>query len=361
MSLQDEINFGINEFGRNIEESGDQVFGEARPPVPTWLRQDLEALEGQQLIVGTAESFDELILPSEANRGVVRDVGMPNVVPDAIAFYLPFHYYPERWGIYYSESGLRELAEGIKGRPLAAGDQGILDLTLKLLFDHERFHFMAEIAATRAEVILVSPVYDVYFANGSNAEHEEAMANAQALRGLGASSPAATRERIAHWMLNQGPGYRDFETVLAPADWNWARGLITASMIEFFSGSLHPFRLPTASAFLLPTMGKFKVPQYIVRDGATKVFDVVKKFPKEHGIQVHTHSNDHPPPHFHIHDTSGQLLSRYTWPGLTAMEGDEELPRRYEKNLRVYLRKHGAGIKDRLEKTLNVTLPDLEC
>src|SRR5690606_14422991 len=112
-------------------------------------------------------------------------------------------------------------------------------------------------------------------------------------------------------------------------------------------------------SFLLPNKGSFALPQYLVRDTRQRGIHVVKRFPKSYGMEVRVYSNDHKPPHFHILDTHGKLLGRYTWPDLKPMSGDAKLSRRHMKGLMEYLRDWGPDIKERLEKNLKERLPGL--
>ena len=114
--------------------------------------------------------------------GPLDPVPMPSKYgADALAYYLPFHFYAEEWGIYLFTSGTVYLAAVLKGAALVPGDEHYLDMAEKILLDHELLHACTEIACTRAELMSRSPLYVPYFEDPEAGEHEEAIANAHAL------------------------------------------------------------------------------------------------------------------------------------------------------------------------------------
>jgi hypothetical protein len=166
MPLQPLIDFAQNHFAdfRGIPDPGqpselnDSVHPDnpglestnGRPPIPEWIVQP---------------SQDALIFPNERAswriEGPVRTPTPPRNVgdwgPDVLAFYLPFHFYKTNWGTYLLASGIVYLASVLKGSALIVGDESFLNRAEALLQEHERFHFAAEVACSRAEVIANSP------------------------------------------------------------------------------------------------------------------------------------------------------------------------------------------------------------
>ena len=65
---------------------------------------------------------------------------------DALAFYLPFHFYREDWGVYIRTSGVLYLAQVLKDQdcPLLPGDEEYLNLAEAMLYEHELCHACAE-------------------------------------------------------------------------------------------------------------------------------------------------------------------------------------------------------------------------
>jgi predicted RNA binding protein YcfA (HicA-like mRNA interferase family) len=140
--------------------------------------------------------------------------------PDALAFYLPFHYFfPEWWGIYLIAEGVAELA-----RILLSHSQ--MQLTSAeawheakfFLWGHEQYHHCVESFATRLEVTHRRPLYrcgfEAYYQRTAGKEEwiEESLANAY---GFGRSARAfhptrRTIVRSALWKYIEGTsdGYR---------------------------------------------------------------------------------------------------------------------------------------------------------
>ncbi len=114
----------------------------------------------------------------------------PYPPPDALAFYLPFHYYfPAWWGVYLTVEGISSLATFIWHHMHGS-------ITLKeayvvsrlFLYGHEAYHHAVESFATRLEVTHRSPLYRQGFEAlyrktiGTDDAHEEALANAKAYK-----------------------------------------------------------------------------------------------------------------------------------------------------------------------------------
>lgn len=112
--------------------------------------------------------------------------------PDALAFYLPFHYYyPTWWGVYVTLEGVVYLADFIRrslsGRILWADALGAAKL---FLYEHEAYHHKVECFAMRLEVGHRVPLYhsgfdDLYVRHfGTDDSMEEALATAAAYRSV---------------------------------------------------------------------------------------------------------------------------------------------------------------------------------
>lgn len=177
---------------------------QSRPPLPSWLSEE--------------STFEEF--PYEAESWIIEgDANLPEppanvstLGADALAFYLPFHFYRERWGIYVLSSGVLHLASELKGGALSKGDEAYLEVADWILIEHEQFHANTEIAATRAELISRQSLYRPYFCDSVAASHEEALANANAIRWALTSNedPLDVQPNLETWMKRQGPGYCDY-------------------------------------------------------------------------------------------------------------------------------------------------------
>lgn len=220
-----------------------------------------------------------------------HDVQVPNPPIDILAYYLPFHLYNSNWGIYLRESGVLCVATILKGSSLNPGDAAFIDSGRSILLKHEHFHFQAEVACARAEVVAGVRMYDAYFIDDYAAAHEEALANAFAYRDL-RRQPKALRNRVSEWMKAQGPGYRDFDRWVDSGKFRAGCRRAGQHMLEIMPRSRPS--LPEPAEFLFDSMGRLKPPIRVVLD--VSLVSVLKPFPKAHGMRVLVHTRDHPLP-----------------------------------------------------------------
>lgn len=273
---------------------------------------------------------------------------LDRIDPDALAFYIPFHFRREGWGIYLRASGVRDLASRLKGSPLKPGDEAYLDLADSVLYQHELIHATAEIACTRAELLARTAVYHPYFSSWPATQHEEALANASAVRRCFPADPMGARSALEKWMSRQGPGYRDFgRWVDAGA---FSRGQEDAA--TYATANL-PRPAPKASSslhtFLFRGARNYSsLPVTLVHDLGRSHVCALRPFARAHGIQVLVHTNDHPPPHIHIQLLRDQSETRYRWPELLPLKGEKALAGAAKKALSEYLRDHGQQIGERV-------------
>ena len=268
--------------------------------------------------------------------------------PDALAFYAPFHFYRQGWGIFIRLSGVLHLAEVLKGDILRPGDECCLDLAESLLIEHELLHAAAEIACTRAELTARQPLYASYFSKAPAAHLEEALANAQAVRVFQYADPLRARTRIEQWMSQQGPGYRDYASRLPPRE--FSKGLHEAAC--FMTDSLElpcPHADSSLYTFLFRGARQYRKMRVVRIDdlGANEI-TILRPFPKAYGIQVFVHSREHPPPHIHVKPLD-QDDARYSWPDLVPFPDDTPLPAVARKALPRYLESYGAKIDARVK------------
>lgn len=148
---------------------------------------------------------------------------------DALAWYLPFHYYGPEWGIFIKESEVLRLAGYIKQRmgrgpthPQEAAQ--LCRVALSILYLHEAFHHKIESFATRLEIARLSPVYLRYDEQvyqgllGTDDVLEEAIACSEMLTRLrdeksfhGNVPPRVKSAAITflrEWIPSLPPGYR---------------------------------------------------------------------------------------------------------------------------------------------------------
>lgn len=144
----------------------------ARPPVPDWISHDFTIV-----MIGPD---DEITIETEDIGGEgasAYDLGAPHpfddqVPPlDALAYYIPFHFFQARWGIYLLETGVLELTRHIVGGNFVAPiGRWVVGFAARALFLHEFFHHAAEVACSRLELPLPTTWlgtshYTTYFTN----------------------------------------------------------------------------------------------------------------------------------------------------------------------------------------------------
>jgi hypothetical protein len=112
--------------------------------------------------------------------------------PDALAVYLPFHRYPDRWGIYLLDAGVASFATDIQKlvwllrRSISIHDAR--RVALMYLFHHEAYHSAVEGFALRCELPIRKPVYRtglrrLYTRTWISGDpHEETLATAYGIR-----------------------------------------------------------------------------------------------------------------------------------------------------------------------------------
>ena len=148
---------------------------------------------------------------------------------DALAWYLPFHYYGPEWGIFIKESEVLNLAGHIKQRlggktsdPRETAQ--LCRVALSILYLHEAFHHKVESFATRLEIARMSPVYLRYDEKvfrpllGTDDVLEEAIACSEMISRLRSEKSfhgnvppeikSAAIEFLYDWIPSLPPGYR---------------------------------------------------------------------------------------------------------------------------------------------------------
>ncbi len=154
-----------------------------------------------------------------------QDPEEPVPPPDAMAFYLPFHFFhPRWWGIYLLAEAIEEFGDWISRRSSGQLSRAEGFVVARLFaYGHEAFHHGVEVFATRLELAHREPLYRTGFTRfftrviGSDECVEEALANAAALQKIGErafkkpNDPAKRRValRILHeYVRSCPPGYR---------------------------------------------------------------------------------------------------------------------------------------------------------
>jgi hypothetical protein len=328
-----------------------------RQPLPAWLETHGAVL----LRAGHEIVHEGHLKPGPAPKG-----------PDILAYYLPFHFYKETWGVYLRGGGILSLAayflKASRGRVSA---KACFTTAQRILLEHERFHFVAEVACSRAELAMRGhlSLYPAYFADGSATATEEALCNARAFRVALRGLRGDIRQVVASWMTSQGPGYRDFARYLGQASFSGGQRDAAGRMVPkvsfgadgllcragsgvtalFSTVGVHVAKLPAPLESLFACIRGVAAPTYVVLD--VSGVGVLRPFPKYLGIRVKVHTHDHPPPHIHVEIPPGKLFSKLEWRCLKPLPGQPSLTGQQKKDLARYLEKYGADIEKRTRNT----------
>jgi len=167
--------------------------------------------------------------------------GIGGVVPppDALAFYLEYHYFwtENLWGIYLKADGVLWLAYHLKSRQTQMSCEAAILASRRFLYRHELWHHNVECFATRLEVTHRRPLYKGHFESlyqrtaGSDDCLEESLANAYAFRETirsFKSAPPETRRDIEAaltlYIKDSPPGYRRGLEFRTDRDWEDGTG-----------------------------------------------------------------------------------------------------------------------------------------
>jgi hypothetical protein len=274
--------------------------------------------------------------------------------PDELAYYLPFHFYGRgRWGIFVKASGIVSLASYGKGDRLVPGDERYLEVAKIFLFDHELFHFIVEVASTRAEILARRPLYDRLFLSHDAGILEEAIATAFSF----ARSPPMRDDwedemwtRLRDLLRLQGAGYRDFEQWLTAGQRAYGKEQLVSFLTEPLPGP-RPKASNSLHSFLFRGGWRYSsVPVKTVDDLAPDEASIWRPFPKYRELEVIVHSNEHPPPHIHVRALSDERWVRYDWPRLALLDHDQSLSSSDYKKLEEYCERYCNEITDRISK-----------
>jgi hypothetical protein len=315
------------------------------PPVPDWLQNaDQEAL-----VTITAE--EQVALEEQINNLRTPVVPSAQETIDTLAYYVPFHFDRSRWGIYSKASGIVHVAVALKAGPVASVDKSVLELSRKILFEHEFFHFAAEIACSRAEVVARNHCTIAISSTAMRHPHEEALANSHAYTKALAGQVPALKSAVATWMTNLA--------VIAIS----GTGLpVSVLSMDVVAQPIHATACFGTADISLGWASRVSVLYAAKIVGATRILldleslRILKPFPKFEGMRVIVHTNDHPPPHFHVERPPGQDITRYLWPEVKPYPGDKQLSASEEKDLRGYLDRFGEKIGQKIQVVYSAVL-----
>jgi hypothetical protein len=330
MSVEDIIQYAQENFG---SQDGSPI-GDFRPELPDWLSG--RTVNGMQL-----DPRDEIEIDVGGIGVFEGDDYPPNPNIDSLAFYLPFHFYKTDWGIYIRALGIRRLADQLASRHIGIS---AVRWAYNVLLEHERMHFICELAASRLEVIEGSSIYGPYFKDGVACQHEEALSNASVFIKKPWGTSNGLIKATHSFMKRQGLGYEDFDKWL---DRNFDQGKRTA--VSYMPFSQSPKILPTEFLF---EINKYEPPAHLIIDEPAPWLQVFRRFPKENGLQVYVYTDDHAPPHIHVDflDGSNKKKNRYEWPTLTPLRDAPNLSTSNRRKLENYVNRYFVEIDAKIAR-----------
>ncbi len=251
---------------------------------------------------------------------------------DALAWYIPFHVSPSRWGIYYRETGIELIAEFLEAHGLPRGLA--LPGSFRFLESHEEFHGIVEAVLTTYELLTRRRVYleadrDPWVTPNPAFVGlvEEALGNSDSIR----ASSTRARPLLAMFASLQPSGYSDWE------DFRWRDPFVEGVDRYVNSAQDHVGigHLAAGPTLVWARGVRWEIPRFVVRDAKSGP-DLV--FPLRYrGIELQVHfSHEHPPTHVHARFLTGGGEDRaYAYPSLApARRKDPPLNSRQEFELR---------------------------
>lgn len=248
---------------KNFPESLDEIF-----PLDTmWISEK------------SKDSFADTDVDSI--NGKIREHGI-----DHLAWYRSFHYKPTEkweWGIYITDYGLYYLASHVfrnlkSKHSLSVRD--LISLSAKLLFNHEFFHYITDIASTVIEA--QSSFMDLYYQEYTNQVYlnpktsdeplEEALANAFAYK---KRYLQGAKELIRNFMDNQPKGYRAYGKFLSNNDFANGRRQLAKSILTAQTSYNSHLPLEILFDYQLREIKQTDVPIYLVSSLIDSPFSIM--------------------------------------------------------------------------------------
>lgn len=189
-----------------------------------------EARSGGLNVDSTAPAWPLSPLAGPHPGAPTQPIGQYLPPPDALAFYLPFHYFfPDWWGVYLLVEGVQLLADFIQkhsGGTLSPKKAWIV--ARAFLYGHEAYHHRTESFATRLEITHRKPLYKEGFDRlyreemAKDASSEEALATAagyaisRKLKLLNHQDVIKIQQALWAFIDGCPPSYRKALTLLKP-------------------------------------------------------------------------------------------------------------------------------------------------
>jgi len=177
---------------------------------------------------------------------------------DTLAFYLPFHIYPTKWGVYVYAHGIDAVKKALQpffsAEKISRSKQ--YDMSKRLLEEHEIFHHKTEIFVTRLETILRTPCYldaivprykqivltkECYEETCANSYAREILVEKSKLK---TSQKAPLRKQINDFFKTMPPGYRE---AAGTTDSSWRSRERILLFDDYYNESAGKLNLPSTN------------------------------------------------------------------------------------------------------------------
>ena len=203
--------------------------------IPDWPEfEELETRAPVAQSLPTLPEFGGAEFPGAPSPGYAGDVYAGDIIPppDALAFYLPFHFFhPHWWGIYVTVEGVNCLADFVNkftGGDVSLGDS--IKVARSFVYGHEAFHHKVESYAARLEITHRKPLYRTGFyplfreVLGTDDCLEEGLASAHGYERVRGKRFHGACQALQEYMKSSPPGYRIADRYIhSPASFNAGR------------------------------------------------------------------------------------------------------------------------------------------
>jgi len=354
----------LEEIIRHLKRTVPDAFIDKKPSIP-WINENTRIIDsGEYFNVWDYPIFPPIFIDPDTEIYEVDEELEGEICKggiEALAWYISFHQ-SLKWGIYFRVRSLSYLSNLFKTKDNLKDINERIKRAFDVLFYHEFFHFLTDIASAHMEMIYNKPLYNDYlkFLETSQPDSlhiEEPLANAYILRRI----PKRYHSRIKNFFNIQPDPYSQFS--LFTSDTNFLNGKrklgaiirhhnlskIVAQALNPFPNTDEPF---WEFVFNVDPEKLFipHIPLYFVFEphpnGSLK-FEI----PIMYGTQIAVRVNDHPPPHIHVWiPANNKKDGRYLYPSLEPYMGAPPLSNRKRKKTQKVIEIYKNKIESTIER-----------
>lgn len=360
----------LNDCIRNLKKTVPAAFSNDTRHLP-WEMTKPEIIDLRRFYPeSSAVAFPPIPIVVETNTEILKDNKLEDEIAhrgiEALARYLSFHL-SSNWGIFIRVRGLIYLSQFFKAnRTINERMRNSMDL----LFHHEYFHFLTDMAAANIEMIHKSPIYRNYLACLNTAENiEEPLANVYALTKI----PRKNRAVAEAFFKTQPNPYNLYSNYLSVPD--FARGkreigsvmayLNDASSLDQVQEKRLEIRLSRSTGsfpdeqspfweFLFniepEAVFKSQIPIFLVFEDHVNG-SLQFQTPIMHDMRIAVYPNDHQPPHLHVWiPADARKEGTYEYPSLEPYRKSKSLSSRKRRLLLELIEQHKEKIDEVFKK-----------